>query len=103
MNQQAMLRKIRQLQKEMMETQAAIEATEFKAKSNMVTVTVLGNKELKKVELEEGFEITDSDDLEMLSDMIVAACNICYKDIQKYTEEKMAKYQAMMGGFGGMF
>ena len=33
--------------------------------------------------------------------MIVAACNEAYRLIDKTTKEKMAKYQALMGGFGG--
>ena len=39
----------------------------------------------------------------MLQDMIVAACNNAYKEIDKTTEEKMAKYQAFFGGMGGLF
>jgi len=36
----------------------------------------------------------------MLSDMIVAACQIAIDDIDKFTEEKMRKYQSMLG-YGG--
>ena len=43
------------------------------------------------------------EDLEMLSDMVVAACNETYKKIDKVTEEKMSKYSALTGGFGGLF
>lgn len=103
MNQQAMLKKVRQMQKEMMETQAEIEQTEFKGTSNVVTVIVMGNKELKQVEIDPSFEAEGPDDYEMLSDMIVAATQIAYRNIEKMTEEKMGKYQAMLGGFGGMF
>lgn len=103
MNQQAMLKKVRQMQKEMMDTQAEIESTEFKATSNVVTVVVLGNKELKNVIIDPEFEVEGTDDLEMLADMIVAATSIAYKEIEKTTAEKMGKYQAMLGGFGGMF
>ena len=61
MNQQAMLRKMRQLQKEMMETQKQIEET--------------------------------------LEDAIAAVVNQLLNDIDKMTEEKMSKYQAMAGLF----
>lgn len=103
MNQQAMLKKVRQMQKEMMEAQAEIEQTEFKATSNVVTVVVMGTKELKRVEIDPSFEAEGPEDYEMLSDMIVAATSIAYRNIEKMTEEKMGKYQAMLGGFGGMF
>ena len=41
--------------------------------------------------------------MEMLSDMVVAACSTAYKDIDKTTEEKMEKYSALLGGYGGLF
>lgn len=103
MNQQAMLKKVRQMQKEMMDTQAEIEQTEFKATSNVVTVIVMGNKELKQVIVDSSFEAEGPEDYELLSDMIVAATSIAYKNIEKMTEEKMGKYQAMLGGFGSRF
>lgn len=104
MNQQAMLRKIQKMQDEMMKTQQEIEETVFSASVNdLVSVDVLGNKHLIKVEVSEDFEVTGPEDFEMLNDMIVAACNQTYKEIEKVTEEKMKKYQSMLGGFGGLF
>jgi len=35
--------------------------------------------------------------------MIVAACNLAYKDIEKMTEEKLGKYQDLLGGMGSFF
>lgn len=103
MNQQAMLKKVRQMQKEMMDAQTEIEQTEFKATSNVVTVVVMGNKELKQVIIDPSFEAEGPEDYELLSDMIVAATSVAYKNIEKMTEEKMGKYQAMLGGFGSRF
>ena len=62
MNQQAMLRKVRQMQKEMLDTQKEIENTEFTATSNVVTVVVMGTKELKSVEIDPDFEVEDKED-----------------------------------------
>ena len=101
MNQQAMLRKVRQMQKEMMDTQKEIENTEFTATSNVVTVVVMGTKEIKSVIIDPEFEVEDKEDLEMLSDMIVAASAIASRDIEKTIEVKMSKYQALLGGMGG--
>lgn len=103
MNQQAMLRKVRQLQKEMMDTQKEIEQTEFKVTNNVVTVIVTGDKQLKEVIIDPSFEVEGPEDLEMLSSMIVAATSTAYANIEKTTEEKMGKYQSMLGGFGGLF
>lgn len=104
MNQQAMMRKIKKMQEDMMNAQAELEATSFYASSGgVVSVEVKGNKELVKVTLEEGFEVESPEDLEMLGEMVVAACNQAYKEIEKTTEEKMGKYSDMLGGFGGLF
>lgn len=100
---QGMLQKLKKLQDEMVATQQEIESTSFYASAGgVVNVEVKGTKELVKVTIEESFELESSEDLEMLGDMIVAACNQTYKEIQKVTEEKMAKYSKMFGGFGGL-
>jgi len=99
MNQQAMLKKARQLQKEMQETQREIEETIFTESVNgVVTVSMKGTKELVGVEISSDFEVESKEDLEMLQDMIIASCNNCYVKIDKTVEEKMAKYQAFFGG-----
>lgn len=104
MNQQAMLRKMRQMQKELQETQDEIANSDFtQTAGGVVSVTLKGTKELVKIEILEGFEIESQEDIEMLQDMIVAACNNAYKEIDKTTEQKMAKYQALLGGMGSMF
>lgn len=103
MNQQLM-RKIKQMQQEMIETQQEIEQTEFtESAGGVVKVTINGAKQLLKVEIDENFTIDGKEDLEMLGDMIVAASNQAYKKIEKYTEEKMSKYQAFLGGMGNLF
>ena len=102
MNQQAMLRKIQKMQKEMMDTQKQIEESVFSASTGgVVTVEAYGTKELKAVIIDESFEAEGKEDYEMLADMIVAASNEVYKQIDKTTQEKMGKYQALLGGMGG--
>ena len=104
MNQQAMIKKIKKMQDEMVATQKEIEQTVFMASAGgVVSIEMYGSKELKAVRLADGFVPEDKEDIEMLGDMIVAACQDAYKQIEKTTEEKMAKYQALLGGFGGLF
>ena len=83
--------------------QLGIEESVFSKKTGVVTVTVTGTKEVKEVAIDEDFTIEGPEDLEMLGDMIVAACNLAYKDIEKMTEEKLGKYQALLGGMGSFF
>ncbi len=104
MNQQAMLRKVRQMQQEMLKTQEEISNTDFsQTAGGVVKVTLKGTKELVSVEILDDFEIESKEDYEMLSDMIVAACKKAYDEIDKTTEEKMSKYQALLGGMGSLF
>ena len=104
MNQQVMLRKLKKMQDEMLQTQKEIEETVFKASAGgVVTVEMYGTKELKSIKIDEGFEAEGKEDYEMLSDMIVAASNEACKQIDKTTADKMAKYSALTGGFGGLF
>ena len=102
MNQQALLKKIKKLQDEMVAAQEELEATSFYASAGgVVSVEVKGTKELVKVTIQEDFEVESKEDLEMLEEMVVAACNQAYKDIEKATKEKLGKYTDMLGGFGG--
>lgn len=102
MNQQVMLRKLMKMKEEMEKTQEELNNTEFTASAGgIVTVTVMGTKELAEVKISEDFEATSKEDLEMLQDSIIAACEQAYDKIDKTTEEKMAKYSALTGGFGG--
>lgn len=99
MNQQAMLRKMRQLQKEMLETQKQIEETLFTATCFPVTGEMYGSRKDFKVSIDKDFLIEDEDDRETLEDAIVSVVNKLLKDIDKMTEEKMSKYQALTGFF----
>lgn len=104
MNQQVMLRKLKKMQDEMLQTQREIEETVFTASAGgVVVVEMFGTKELKAVKIDESFEAEGKEDYEMLSDMIVAASKEACKQIDKTTAQKMEKYSALTGGFGGLF
>ena len=101
MNQQVMMRKLMKMKQEMEQTQQEIFDTEFRASAGgVVEVVVMGTKELAEVIIDPDFEATTPEDLELLQDSIVAACNQAYKDIDDTTEEKMKKYAALTSGFG---
>ncbi len=101
MNQQVMMRKLMKMKEEMEKTQKEISETEFTASvGGLVTVTCLGTKELVKVEINEDFEVSSPDDFADLSDAIVTACQVAYKNIDKTTEEKLGKYSSLLNGFG---
>lgn len=93
-----MIRKLQQMQKEIEQAQRDIEETEFQTTSGPVTVIMYGNHELKSVTIDSEYEVTGAEDLEMLGDMVVAACHKANDEIQNYTAEKLSKYKAFTGG-----
>ena len=97
---QAMINKLRKMQKEMMETQERLENSVFEgsAGGGLVKVEVKGTKEILSVQIDP--EILNPDDKEMIEDTIVAALNDAFRRVDKETEEAMAPYQALTGGFG---
>lgn len=98
MNMQAMLKQAQNIQKNMMKEKKLIDEMTFEGKSSLVTVCVSGEKELKKVTIDS--KNLESEDLELLEDMIVIAVNDALKQVDKITEEKLGKYTQ---GLPGLF
>ena len=98
MNMQAMMKQAQQLQQKMLKTQEEINNTEFEGKASLVTVIMMGNKELKSVKINS--DSMDKDDIEALEDMILVAINDAMNQINKVTEEKMGAYTK---GIPGLF
>ena len=98
MNIQAMMKQAQKLQSDMMTEKAKIDAMEFEGKSSLVTVKMNGKKEVIKVDIQ--VDQIDSDEKEMLEDMVMLAVNDAIKKIDKETEQKMGKYTQ---GLPGLF
>ncbi len=97
MNMQAMLKQAQALQRDMMKAKDEIDSTEFVGENSFVKVTLKGNREAIKVEIDS--ESLDKEDIEALEDMIVLAINDANKKIDKMTESKMGKF----GNIPGLF
>ena len=98
MNIQAMMKQAQKLQKDMMKTKEEVEKKEFEGKSSFVTVRANGAKEILSVKINQ--EEINSEDKEMLEDMILLAVNDVLKKIDKEMEEKMGAYTS---GLPGLF
>jgi len=97
-NMQAMMKQAQQMQEKMAQEVAQIKV-EASAGGGMVTVKMDGNKNLLSVKIDP--EVAG--DVEMLQDMVVAACNEAVKKVDDETKQKMS---GMLGGLGlppGMF
>ena len=98
MNIQAMMKQAQKLQKDMMSVKEEIDSKEFVGESSLVKVTLKGTKEIVKVDIDKSNTL-DSEDLEMLEDMIMVAVNEAMKKIDSETENKMGKF----GNIPGLF
>ena len=67
----------------------------FTASKDLVTVEVNGNRQVTKVSLSKDI---DTDDIEMLEDMILIATNDALKQAEAEMEKKLGKYSKGMPG-----
>ena len=97
-NMQQMMRQAQQMQEKLQNEIAQIRV-DASAGGGMVTVTMDGHKSLLSVKIDP--EVAG--DVEMLQDMVLAACNEATKKVE---DETRAKTAGMLGGMGlppGMF
>jgi DNA-binding YbaB/EbfC family protein len=100
MNMQQMMAQAQKMQRELRKAQAELAAKEFKvAKGGAVTVTVLGNKEIKAIEIDNG--AFDPENKEMIEASIVLAINELNEQITAAEEEINERITGSKGGFGG--
>lgn len=100
-NMQGMMKKMQKMQKEMTKAQDQLQETEFTGTANndLVTVTFTGDKKLQKVTIKE--EIVDSDDKEIIEDLVLLAVNDALDKIDAETEKTLGKYTQGMPGMPG--
>ena len=97
MNMQAIMKQAQNLQKEMLKTKEEIDNKEFQYKNTLVEIKTNGKKEILGIKI--FTEEIDKDDIETIEDMILVAINSAFKEVDKYTEEKMSKYSRITGLF----
>lgn len=99
-NMNNLMKQAQRMQRQMEESQKALEEKEITttAGGGAVEVTINGKKEILKVKLSP--EVVDPDDIEMLEDLIVAATNEAIRQIEDLSQESMAKITGGLGGFG---
>jgi len=97
-NMQSMMKQAQQMQEKMAQEIAQIRV-EASAGGGMVTIKMDGNKNLLGVKIDP--EVAG--DVEMLQDMVLAACNEAVKKVEEEAKQKMG---GLLGGLGlppGMF
>ncbi len=99
---QAMLRQAQKMQDDMAAKQAELDEAEYEtaAGGGMVTVKINGKKEILSIDIKP--EIVDPDDVETLSDILVAAVNEAIKKVEDVNSQEMSKITGSMN-LPGMF
>lgn len=97
--QMAMMKKIQEMQAQLEQKQAQIEASDFTASAGggAVEVTVSGAHEVKEIKMQP--DVVDPDDIDMLSDLIIAATNEAMRKADDAMEQAMNDAK---GGLGGL-
>lgn len=90
-----MMKQAQQMQARMQEMQQKLQQVEMRGQAGggMVEVTLTGSGEVRKVKIEKA--AVDPNDVEMLEDLIVAACNDAKTKLDAHVAEETQK---MMGG-----
>jgi DNA-binding YbaB/EbfC family protein len=100
-----MMRQAQKLQAEMQRVQeeAKKKTVEATAGGGMVSVTASGAGELVAIKIEK--DVVNPDDVDMLQDLILAACNEALRRASQVVNDDMSKLTMGMNipGLGGMF
>ena len=98
-NLQQLARQAQKIQADMETATAELEEKEYEAQSGggAVKVIVTGKMEVKSIEIEK--DVVDPDDVEMLSDLVMAAVN---EALRAASTDKEKTMESLSGGFGGM-
>ena len=99
MNMQQMMAQAQKMQRELKKAMAELAAKEFKvAKGGAVTVTVLGSKEIKAIDIDK--DAFDPDNKEMVEEMIALAINEAIAQFDAEEEAINERITGQPGGFG---
>ena len=95
-NMQAMIRQAQKMQEDMAAKQAELDACEYdiSAGGGVVKVKINGKREILSIDLKP--EIVDPDDIETLSDILVAAVNEAIKRVDETNNTAMNKITGPM-------
>ena len=97
-----LMKQAKQMQEKMAEVQAQLATVELEgtAGGGMVTATMTGDGKMVKLKVDPS--IVDASDVEMLEDLIVAACNDAKMKVDKHAAEEMSQVTGGMGIPGGL-
>ena len=92
-----MLKQAQKMQEDMQAKQAELEAKEYEvsAGGGVVKIKITGKREILSIDIAP--EIVDPDDIETLSDILVAGVNEAIKKVNSDADEQLGKITGPMG------
>lgn len=101
-NMNAMLQQAQKMQEDMAALQEDLDHREYdvSAGGGAVTVKINGKKQILALDIAP--EIVDPDDIETLSDILLAAINEAIKRVEDTNNAEMQKVTGALGGLAGM-
>ena len=104
-NMQGIMKQAQKMQEDMQTLQADLDAREYEVKAGGGVVTVKINGKLEILSIDIDPEIVDPDDVETLSDILVAGVNEAVKKVNETNNEEMGKVTGAlnMPGIPGLF
>ena len=90
-NMQQLMKQAQKMQEDMESKKEELASREYeiKAGGGAVTLTINGEKEIKSLDIDP--EIVDPDDIETLTDVLVAGINEAIKKVEDVNSEEMSK------------
>ena len=104
-NMQGMLKQAQKMQDDMAELQEDLDAREYEvsAGGGAATIRINGKKEVQSIDIKP--EIVDPDDIETLSDILIAGINEAIRKVEDTNNSEMERITGGLGlpGIPGMF
>ena len=96
MNMQNLMAQAQRMQRDIMKKKEEVEKQSFTGKSELVEITMNGNKVVTEVIIKN--EDLTKDDIEVLQDMIMIATNNAIKNVDQAMEKAMDQYGSALNG-----
>lgn len=97
-----LMKQAQEMQKKMAEAQEKLADMTVEASSGGGKVTVIATGKQEILEVRIAPEVVDSEDVEMLQDLVQAAVNEAMRRAGEMAKEELAKAAGPLGGMGGL-
>ncbi|HHY24730.1 MAG TPA: YbaB/EbfC family nucleoid-associated protein [Clostridiaceae bacterium] len=102
-NMNNLMKQAQKMQKDMVKLQEELDEKTVESSAGGGAITVIANGKKEVLEINIKPEVVDSDDVEMLQDLILAAVNEALRKAEEMVSSEMSKLTGGLGGLPGLF